>query len=466
MTCSAEPSVSPRAALREALARPWKATHFRAPGRLAIEPVVERLRERFGGVGKSLPPPTDLLLEAEQKLIASNGDIDDLTARQVRAIPWFLWTSERAWHANARLVVDLLKWAADNWRSAPLRLWSHYLLNLDPVSVASQRCAEWLDQRQDRLPEQLREFSGDWDLFRPGQAIDKLTRALLTDMDVIAQIQGLGIERDKVLKSALILRVLDRLGEVLAKHPVDSEVTKTLDRLLKPLGETPTFQIHGSQDLKQAALKSLVEGLVCWAQQQGEPRITETLDLLHWLIGDPRLHPARWSGIDGDVREIVERWLKDISLNAFFRFMLEMQTDRPDMVEAREAFWRGYQNAISRAWLIVGWQAKNRAKSLLDKSFATFAPGPNVQPDHLSLLLQIGNLVILEMNKTGSTVFWPVTDGLAPKFYQSDYSRSKMLNSCPTTLLPTVERFRMIHDIGWQKKYAAEIKARTGVARA
>lgn len=461
MTCCAEPDEAPRAALQAALGRPWRAPHFQAPGRLMIEPEVERLREHFGGVGKPLPPPNDLLQETERRLIEGGGDLNDLTPRQVRAIPWFLWTSERQWHTNRRLVVTFLTWAAEHWRAAPRRLWRHYLLHLNPNSVATQGCARWLNQRRDRLPERLRVFSEEWALFQPGQAIDKLALALLTDVDIIPQAQGLGLEQSQVRQSSLMLRVLDRLGAVLTRHPGDCEVTTSLDALLRPLGATPTYRMQGPADLQRAALKSLVEGLVRWADRQGAPRTDETLNLLHWLIGDPRLHPGRWTGIDDAVRRTVEGWLTRITLDAFFRFMLAMKTNAPQMVQQREAFWHGYQKDISRAWLIVGANAQNNAEAVLGKSFGTFARGPNVQPDHLGLLLQIGNLVILEMNKQGSTLFWPAGDPLAPGFYQSGYERAKLMDTCRTG----VERFRMTHNppAKWPDKYSAQIAARTGV---
>lgn len=473
MTCCAEPDRPPRAALREALARPWKAPRFAVPEHLKIEPLVEKLRERFGGVGKPLRPPNDLLREAEQRLIASNGDIHALTEkRQKRAIPWFLWTSERAWHRNRRLVDDLLTWAADNWRSAPLRLWSHYLLHLDPDCYATQKCAQWLERRQDRLPERLREFSRDWALFQPKPAIDKLARALLTDMDAIAQIQGLGIARHTVLKSTLLVRVLIRLGEVLAKHTDDCQATKTLDCLLEPLGETPIYKMEAAQDLKQKALKSLVEGLVWWAQGRGEPRIAQTLDLLHWLIGDPRLHFALWIGIDEDVRKIVEGWLTRITLDAFFRFMMSTNKDlsngNSDMVKEREAFWRGYQNAISHAWLIVGNKFIADANKALNDSFATFSQS-GADPDHLGLLLGIGSYIVLEMNKDGYTLFWPAGDPSMPKLYLKRCNRASLLHACTyevkigDNLAVVPERFRSGHRGPWQDKYHRIMQERLGV---
>ena len=109
--------------------------------------------------------------------------------------------------------------------------------------------------------------------------------------------------------------------------PDDCKVTRTLGRLLEPLGETPTFKMGTAEELEQKALKSLVEGLVQWSDRRGKPRIAETLDLLHWLIGDPRLNPAclRWTDIDQTVRVKVECWLKDISQDAFFRFIRDMR---------------------------------------------------------------------------------------------------------------------------------------------
>ena len=450
--------------LRDALTKGWTVPRFVPPARFAIEPVALELARRFGGTPVEIPPPRNLLDEVERLLTAQGGDISPLSRRQRKAVPHLLW---RGWSEHEGLVGDYLAWADRDWPRAPRCLWKHYVLNMDPGSLATRRLGPWLAGKAHRLPPALRNFSQNWALFEPLRGIGKVADSLLTGGGFIGDLTGLGIGDDDIRRSAFLLSVLEALGQQLRGYRQTCEIAVSLKALLGPLEEQPTAKMQGAQDRRQGALKSLVEGLVLWADRLGEPRIGQALDLLHTLIGDPRLHAGRWQGIDPAVRGTVEGWLTKITLDLFFRFMREVPTDRTDMVESRVAYWRGYERSISRAWLLVGRNAEIKARRVLDRSFATFAAGPNVQADHLGLLIQIGGLVILEMNKTGSTLFWPVADPAMPGFFERTYSRARLMDACPSGPYPGVERFRMQHQPpqGWEGKYASVIGQRTGIWR-
>jgi len=118
---------------------------------------------------------------------------------------------------------------------------------------------------------------------------------------------------------------------------------------------------------------------------------------------------------------------------------------------------------VSRAWLITGTNGLSIAKRLLDKSFGCFSDGAD--PDHLGLMLQIGNYVILEMNQNGSTLFWNAGDKEMPGFFQPRYNRRKLIHMCPLHLTETdVGRFRLYHNSGWTFKYESAIRTWTGVS--
>jgi hypothetical protein len=178
--------------------------------------------------------------------------------------------------------------------------------------------------------------------------------------------------------------------------------------------------------------------------------------LLNFLIGDPRLHPSRWVGIDPKVTQIVETWLTRITLEAFFQVMKELPTDRDDMVNARIKFWRSYQHDISRAWLVVGKGGVSIAKRLLGKSFGLLSPGTNIQPDHCGLMLQLGSLTIFEMNKIGKTSFWMPNDPGIPEWFKPTYFRTGMY--CQYSM-------QMPHQGAWQHKYEMKIYELTGIRR-
>ncbi|HYN77373.1 MAG TPA: EH signature domain-containing protein [Lamprocystis sp. (in: g-proteobacteria)] len=412
-----------------------------------------------------LPPMPNLLEETERRLIAGKGDISGLDRRHLKALPYILWTSPRGWSENERLVKDYLARSDRDWRTAPRRLWGHYLLNMNPGSLATDRLATWLAARADRLTPTLRDFSRKWSLFKPERGIAKVASSLLTGPDLIVEIGGLRIDRDKLLRSAFLLSVFAALGRQLQEYRQSSPISGTLKDLLADLGDTPILNMQGPSGLRQGAQKSLVEGLVNWTDKLGKEARNPTLDLLHTLIGDPRLHSPRWNKIEAGVRGTVERWLTEITLGAFFEVFRIQNAVNPKMVAEREAFWRRYVelNKVSRAWLITGSNGLSIAKRLLDKSFGYFSDGAGA--DHLGLMLQIGNYVILEMNQNGSTLFWSAGDKEMPGFFQPTYSRKELLRMCP--FFPTetdVGRFRLCHNSAWTLRYESAIRTWTGVS--
>lgn len=460
MTLPDDAHRDPALKLKAALSRPWRAVRFVRPQALAIQTMAETLERKFGGAPVELPPPRNLLDEVEKRLIASRGDIFGLDPKQCKAVPYILWISPQGWSENARLVNDYLAWADQHWRTAPRRLWRHYLLNMQPESLATQRFARWIEARADKLTPSLREFSMHWELFQPERAVAKIAGSLLAGAHLIDEITGLRVNRETLLKSACLLSVFKALGQRLRDYPHSSNISGTLKQLLASLGDNPIHKMQGQGNLGEAAQKSLVEGLVIWAGRQADA-IDPTLDFLHIFIGDPRLYPARWTAIDSNVRQTVEWWLTEKTLEAFFQVFKIQNTVNPGMVAEREKFWRGYMKKISRAWLITGANGLGIAERLLGKSFGQFSDGATA--DHLGLMLQIGGHIILEMNQNGSTLLWPSADPQMPGFFQPKYQRGPLINLCSQAL--GAERFRMTHHRGWQSKYETEILRRTGVSR-
>lgn len=457
--------VPDKAIFKATLNRPWPSVRFVHPKTLAIQAVAEELEQRFGGVIRESTPPPNLLEEAERLLIIGRGNISGLDTKPRKAIPYILWASSQGWSENAQLVDDYLTWADQNWRTAPRRLWQHYLLNMQPDSLATQRFARWLEARADRLPPPLRDFSMHWELFQPERAVIKIAGSLLAGTHLVNEIIELRVDRDTLLRSACLLSVLKALGQRLRDHPHTSKIPVTLKQLLANLGENPIHKMQGQNGLGQAAQKSLVEGLVIWAdQQKDEEIISQTLELLHTLIGDPRLYPARWAEIDSNVLQTVEWWLTQRTLETFFEVFKLQNAIKPQMVASREAFWRGYmeKKKISCAWLVTGLNGISIAAQLLGKSFGKFADGAG--PDHLGLMLQIGGYVILELNQNGSTLFWRVGDSQMPKFFLPQYHRARLIETCNARYDAGTDRFHMRHQGKWQDRYKDEIFKRTGVS--
>ncbi len=431
----------------------WQPPRLVIPARAQLERVAQALAQRYGGMEQELQPPRDYLDEAERYLVRE-CNLSRLTRRHRKALPWILWNTQYRWSERPALVEAYLAWADTEWRTAPKHLWRHHLFNLDPDSFATQKLALWLQERSARLPERVQLFSAQRQLFTPNVAIAKAAQSVMEGTALLAALEALNLERHEVLRSGFMLRVLLSVGQQLrAGLRPQTDVAMTLHNLLEPLGKRPTYEMQ-VQALRKPAETALVEGIVHWTEQGGHK--DSSREFVLFLIGDPRLYPSRWEGINPKVKQTVERWLTEITLDATFKVMLEFQTDRPDMVRAREQFWRGYQHAISRAWLVVASRGVPTAKRLLGQSVGRFSKGPMLQPDHCGLLLQLGDLVVFEMNKNGGTLFWNINDSGVPKFYETEngYSRDRMRFG--STALTHIRG-------AWQQTYAAEISRRTGI---
>lgn len=456
--------------LRAELNRVWPTPKFVRPANLKIIPIVKELEKLFPPAPTPVTPMTNLLEEVERILTKTQGNLAVLNRRQMMVIPFLLWTAPERWSENENFVTDYLAWADGNWRAAPRHLWTHYFLNMDPKSRATVILGAWLQHRLEKLSPTVRQFSQKWDLFRPDQAITTLAGSLLSNTEILSEFDLLKINRDRLLRSALILSVLESVGHQLSGYRQATTIILKIKTLLEPLGDTPLYKMTGSADLHKRALKSIVEGLVIWTENYNPTLTDQTLDLLHKLIGDPRLpqYQGRWQPISNYIRDIVEQWLTKITIDAFFRFMRELQVDREDMVQERETFWRGYQKYITRAWLITGRDGEALAVQLLDKSFGKFVTGRNVQRDHLGLMFRIGNYVIFEMNKIGGTLFWPAADHSLPGFALPEYNRSELMSACPSRPESGNPRFRLMHNPpgGWQAKYELHIRRITNISPA
>ncbi|NBC13318.1 MAG: hypothetical protein GVY09_08230 [Gammaproteobacteria bacterium] len=181
------------------------------------------------------------------------------------------------------------------------------------------------------------------------------------------------------------------------------------------------------------------------------------------ILGDPRLTgKQRWSGVDPRARQVMLGWLVTETLEDFFR-LLEYAAQSDAIARrhwnARKTFWSRYleAGAIADAWVALGPLARIEARGMLSGSGDTYAvlkPGYNVQKNHSAIILRIGQLMITEWSHSGSFRAWRQDASGCPKLYQSDYTRSKLVQTAEHTIA---------HHSGWQARVADLIYDQTGI---
>jgi hypothetical protein len=425
----------------------------------ALEIEADRIEKVFGGVATEVLPPEDFLARVEAALGEDGSGLHRLGRRELMVVPYVIWGTNPRWRDNRWFVQDYLALVAKRWPAGVRRLWRHYLLNFDPDSWATQEFATWLAARRDKAPALLQQFAQGYHLLEVKRAAGSLAEAALGGRALADNFEQIGLGHDAFRTSALLVAILAAAGRQLASATSVDRATERLGQLIGGKPDSVIAQAQCSSAARDQALRSLVDGLVVWQQRHDPHDVNPELALafLVALNGDPRFQQHRWNGRVSDrSRAAVERWLCRETIEAFFRVIDALRTDRPDMWQERRSFWLRYLPHVSGAWLVVGPDAAalpQRGKL----KFGHFRQH-SVQHDQCGLMLQIRNACIMEMNKNGSAIFWETGAKNLPSLYQETYDRRKYLDAVDERKV-----FRLMHVFGWQRKFANQIQQMTGI---
>lgn len=172
----------------------------------------------------------------------------------------------------------------------------------------------------------------------------------------------------------------------------------------------------------------------------------EIVEKLRATIGDPRVRPQRWQGLE-KFEPVARRLFAGQSMELFFELLAET-ADRTDMWAERRRFWMDYFRAgrINDAWVALGPDAVSLARKRmpeLDKGFARYLG--SYDRSHSVLVMAIGNAIVIEGSHNMMVRFWNVSEPGAPKLGAASYERSRI-----TTQYAGQEQ--IAHQGDWQSK--------------
>ena len=425
----------------------------------ALEAEADRIAEAFGGVPRDVEPPKDLIFEVERKLRGIQG-VGGLGRRELRIVPYLLWGNDTHWRGDRGFVRAFLSAVDARWPNGVRRLWRHYTLNLDPECPATLETAGWLRRHEARLPELLRRFSATYCLFDPATARDALGSQALQQDGLVADLNAIGMGTALFRMSALCMATLEAVGKRLPGTPGTFQVVDRLRSLLDGQPEDAIAEAVCGQAARAKALKSLIDGLVEWHEGFDAPgyQSDALVQFLVALNGDPRFVPHRWDAkVAPRSKAAVQRWLSRNTIDAFFRVIDGLNTDRPDMWRDRREFWLSYLPYVDGAWLVVGADAVSLAEKE-STGFARFEKNDGTQRRHCGLLLQIRNMCVLEMNLNGRAVFWDRSNSKMPSLFQSTYNRFRCIHAINDKTV-----FGLAHHPGWQSPFRSRVLQMTGI---
>jgi hypothetical protein len=424
-----------------------------------LQKLAARMAEQYGPPKARASQPTAILSSAARKLAETGGNLEALTQRERKAAIELFWIRMHGWEPGLTDVRRWLAWASLEWgsRIGVTRISMSFVRNFDPSSEATREVRDWLSARTGMISGHFGEFVRKHVLPRGITAVDQVARSLAAGDESFLHDAESDIRCEAVTRgSGFLVAIVAAFGRLCAGSELrDAEaVTKSL---LGFFGEHGLSGARGSPSMRNDARIQMITGVVTWAGRTEIPNSTDiALEIALALADDPRISLTSWRGISDPIREEVEAWLTARTLENLFRVIDELQTDRQDMWQERRAFWRSYLPHIKRAYLLCAPAAVPIAERLKER----YGRLKSSEKRHCGVLMQIvgpqgDKLIVLEINKNASALFWrPGTTG-APSFQDREYNRSILLQDCDD---------KRPHTPGWwQESFAQLIERETGI---
>ena len=185
--------------------------------------------------------------------------------------------------------------------------------------------------------------------------------------------------------------------------------------------------------------------------------------------GDPRTKPARWRTVmdrSPGAYSVLMRWLTRASVLQFLDIVDRLMPDRAAklMWDYRRTFWMSYllgdgdAPAIDAAWVAFGDEgarmASRAARESGDSSFAAFGRQNDKSGQHAALILQMGDLTIVDWSHSAKYQVWRRGDQRIPELFRPSYPRGALYSA------PIQEPHPSPSTYTWQKRLAFLIEGK------
>lgn len=199
--------------------------------------------------------------------------------------------------------------------------------------------------------------------------------------------------------------------------------------------------------------------LLPWVQKSPGPEVREAIRIfLVGHLGDPRtLHSPKWHGVSDDAVAVMRRWVVGANLEDFFAVIGITAYDR--QWGYREAFWMAYaeREYIDNAWVVFGRDAAREAKSHFDRKMHHYGVLDGAQGDQSVIIMQIGDLIIVEGSHNWMCRIWKLQSKAAPQIGKNLYRKIGLTRN-PDFL----QRHAGSESGAWQSNLSEYIAQQTG----
>ena len=195
------------------------------------------------------------------------------------------------------------------------------------------------------------------------------------------------------------------------------------------------------------------------------------MNFLLGTIGDPRLAPQKWVGLDR-AASVMNWWLVEQSFRQFLDIVEKISSNEQQW-DYRRAFWEGvYKKCQDKkigisAWVVFSVRGAKAARQSFGShvSFGVFRDNsPQLKDTHAAFMLEIGDYLFVDWNESGPCNVWrKKPSGTRPQLYEQHYRRNQLRHKPPEVrteenLIPAgIFYHRGSSNYIWQKRLADEI---------
>lgn len=362
-----------------------------------LAPLFDEVIRLEATVRRDRSPAPSVVAEARRRWVTSEGRLDDLTAREIRALCGESEIATQPAFVRALATIpDLparrqwLERLADSylatWRTMaePERLEALLRTSIDGFSGRSATIARYR-QGGDHL------FSSQAPLWLATRVLDdRRTVASVLDEWRVPVAGGLG----QATANATLDVWTERFQR--AKHTARGAEAFDWFRLL-------TEEILVSPTLDPARVGRALSTLILWDQTQEDESMRVPLEaflLADPRFGDPRLRKNHWDMVEAAARQRVIAWLSRKDLVFFFDFVIRYDP------HGRKDFWLRYIDQVvdSRVALseLDAWRLRNEVKEKVSYSIATAG---NDTSAFLMRFKGTQDILCVEFSKSGNAMY-------------------------------------------------------------
>jgi EH_Signature domain len=391
------------------------ALQFAAPD-AALAPLAKALAERHGEIGRPRRTVRELAALV-QRLRLARFEWDKVSTSDRLDIAWVLWDRPEPPAEHEAFLRDYLAWVDEPWRRIQAcRVAAAWASAFDPRLPSIRTAGEWLAARAAQLLAPWPEMNEACDIFSWSSAPRNLAQAFLAGEETEAEFCDRLRLNGRLATGGLMLEALNAAAEeVEARLPKQPQLAA---RLLSFAMHADAFRPHAAAAVSGRARGvgiRLAEALLLPWQDAAPPHSVKR-QIVAFLLkhyDDARTKSAVWLRMKPQAAELMRLWLKETTIDCFFKIAAQAKRDEPEQLRLRQRFWLSYLDHIDDALLIGGSQC------IAALGIERLGHGRLVgaRPDHGALLLKIGGMTVVETSHSSREHLWLPGNELAPRIH-------------------------------------------------